>query len=379
MRFADIVGLDEVKLNLINSVKNNHLAHAQLLFGPDGSGSLPMALAFATYLNCTNRQPTPDGSEDACGQCPSCFKMAKFIHPDLHYVFPVSATKNISGKEVVSSSYMGEWRSFLSKNPYGSLSQWMLHYGGEDKQVNISKEESRHIVRNLSLKAFEGNYKIMLIWLPEFMHASAANGILKILEEPPAKTIFLLVSADVEKLLTTILSRTQIFKIRGFNDEEIARYLTQNFELSKEQAQNAARLANGSLHVAISLLQETKDESHGLYSQWMRYCYERNFSQLIQLADEYQQLNKDAQKGLLLYGLNILRETLVYPHSQEEQIRLQGEERVFVERFSKVMSWDKIQIISEKMNEAIYHLERNASPKIMFLDMSLQIAGTIKP
>lgn len=378
MRFADITGLKETKTSLINSVKNNHLAHAQLFFGPEGSGNLAMAIAFATYLNCTNRQAALDGSEDACGQCPSCQKMAKHIHPDMHYVFPVSATKNITGKDVISSSYMAEWRSFLSKNPYASLSQWMLEYGGEDKQVNISKEESRNILRNLSLKAFEGNYKIMLIWLPEYMHVSAANGILKILEEPPAKTIFLLVSADVEKLLTTILSRTQIFKIRGFSDEEIKLHLSQKLELSPDQAQKAARMANGSLNAALDSINEVKDEQHKLYSQWMRSCYERNFTQLIQLADQFHQLNKDAQKGLLLYGLNILRETLVYPFTSEELVRLEGEERVFVERFSKVMSWEKVQHISEKLNESLYHLERNASPKILFLDLSLQTAGIIK-
>ena len=378
MRFADIVGLDEVKASLISSVKRNHLAHAQLFFGPEGSGNLAMALAFATYLNCTNRQASSDDIEDACGQCPSCQKMAKYIHPDMHFVFPVSATKNISGKDVVSSSYLPDWRNFLIKNPYGNLSQWMLEYGGEDKQANISKEESRQILRNLSLKAFEGNYKIMLIWLPEYMHVSAANGILKILEEPPAKTIFLLVSADVEKLLTTILSRTQIFKIRGFKDQEIAEFLSTKKELDPEKAEQLARLSNGSLNAALNSINDTKDDNHNLYSQWMRFCYERNFSKLIHLADEFHQLNKDAQKALLLYGLNILRETLVYPYISKEQSRLQGDERLFVERFSKVMQWNKVQLISEKLNEAFYHIERNASPKILFLDLSLQIAGIIK-
>lgn len=378
MQFAHIPGLDEVKASLINSVKNNHLAHAQLFFGPQGSGALPMALAFATYLNCTNRLAGPEGSEDACGQCPSCQKMARFVHPDVHYVFPVSATKNITGKDVVSSSYLPDWRTFLGSSPYGTLSQWMLHYGGEDKQVNISKEESRHILRNLSLKAFEGNYKIMIVWLPEFMHVSAANGILKILEEPPEKTVFLLVSADVEKLLTTILSRTQIFKIRGFRDEEITHYLQQKHALTAEQAAQAARLAGGSLGLALNSMLELKDENHSLYSTWMRLCYEHNFSQLIPMADTFHQLNKDAQKSLLLYGLNILRETLVYPYTKEELIRLQGEERTFVERFSKVMAWEKVQLISEKLNESLYHLERNASPRILFLDLSLQVAGIIR-
>ncbi len=378
MRFADITGLEDVKTNLINSVKNNHLAHAQLFFGPEGSGSLAMALAFATYLNCTNRQAAPGEMEDACGKCPSCQKMAKYIHPDMHYVFPVSATKNISGKDVISNSYLPDWRTFLQKNPYANLSQWMQHYGGEDKQANISKEESRHILRNLSLKAFEGNYKIMLIWLPEYMHVSAANGILKILEEPPAKTVFLLVSSDVEKLLTTILSRTQIFKIRAFTDEEVARYLTTRMELPPEKAEQLARLSNGSLAAAINGTEEVKNDSHGIYSQWMRFCYDRNFSQLIQMADDFHQFSKDAQKALLLYGLNILRETLVYPYTSEENVKLRGDERLFVERFSKVMQWNKVQLISEKLNEALYHLERNASPKIMFLDLSLQIAGIIR-
>ena len=378
MQFAEIPGLEEVKTSLISSVKNNHLAHAQLFFGPEGSGNLAMALAFATYLNCVNRQMSLDGSEDACGQCPSCQKMARFVHPDVHYVFPVSATKNISGKEVVSSSYMADWRNFLAANPYGTLSQWMLQYGGEDKQVNISKEESRHIVRNLSLKAFEGNYKVMIIWLPEYMHVSSANGILKILEEPPAKTVFLLVSSDVEKLLTTILSRTQIFKIRGFNDEEISRYLSQQHEIPAEQASKVARMASGSMSAALGSINEVKDHNHSLYSSWMRLCYERNFSRLIQMADEFHQLNKDAQKALLLYGLNILRETLVYPYTSEDLVRLEGDERTFVERFSKIMPWEKVQLISEKLNESLYHLERNASPKIMFLDLSLQVAGIIK-
>lgn len=378
MRFADIIGLDEVKSSLVNSVKNNHLAHAQLFFGTEGSGHLAMALAFATYLNCTNRSSSPEGSEDACGECPSCRKMAKFIHPDMHFVYPVSATKSITGKDVISSSYLPAWRSFLEKNPYGTLSQWMLQYGGEDKQVNISKEESRHIVRNLSLKAFEGNYKIMLIWLPEYMHISSANGILKILEEPPAKTVFILVSSDIERLLATILSRTQIFKIRAFRDEEISSYLANRHGLEPEPAAQAARLAAGSLSAAISHLHEIKDDQHSRFSNWMRLCYEHNFSRLIQLADEYQQLHKDAQRSLLLYALNILRESLVYPFTSKELVRLQGEELTFVERFSKVMHWEKVQLISTKINESLYHLERNASPKIMFLDLSLQLCGILK-
>ena len=211
MRFSDIIGLEDTKQQLIAAVKSNHVAHAQLFFGSEGSANLALALAFATYINCTNQSDS-----DSCGTCASCTKIDKLVHPDVQFIFPVSSTKKVTGKSVVSSSYMNEWRSFILNNPYSGIEQWSASYGAENKQSNISKEESRNIIKNLSLKAFEAEYKIMLIWLPEFMHPSAANGILKILEEPPKKTIFLLVTNDYEKLLTTILSRCQFLRFDLF-------------------------------------------------------------------------------------------------------------------------------------------------------------------
>lgn len=372
MLFSDIKGLDEVKERLINAVTHDQVAHAQLFLGKPGSPNLPMALAFANYLNCENKQ-----QNDACGGCPSCVKNIKFIHPDVHFVFPVSATKNVTGKDVVSISFLKEWRTFLTENPFGNLDSWSGYYGGEDKQVNISKEESRQIIRNLSLKAFEGKYKVMIIWLPEYMHPSAANGILKILEEPPERTIFILVSNDSERLLTTILSRTQIVTIPKFTDDSIAAILMEKLGIDEQKAAELAHLADGDLNQAIKLNNNIEDNSHQQFADWMRDCFKRDYTQLVARSDEFHAMNKVAQKSLLQYALNMLRESLIYETTPELK-RVSGKIDSFVENFSKVMDGDKVSRISGLINEAYYHLERNASAKIIFLDLSLRIARVIK-
>ena len=376
MRFADIKGLDDVKQVLINGVKNNHIAHAQLFAGGHGSAALPLALAYNTYLNCENR-----GEHDACGQCPSCVKNLKYIHPDTHFVFPVSATKKISGKDAISRNYLSDWRSFLLKTPYGQMADWSMAFGGEDKNANISKEESRQIISALSLKAFEGAFKTMIIWLPEYMHPSAANGILKILEEPPEQTIFLLVSNEPKKLLATIISRVQQIQIRPFNDEELTHLLVEEHQVPQERAAQLARLADGNLNEARQLLETVEDDSHEMFREWMRFCFQRDFTKLIEWSERFQGMSKIGQNSLLLYGLNMMREVLVHRHMGEQAdvlARVQGTSATFVENFSKVLDDHKTELISKFLNDAHYHLERNASARIVFLDLSLQIAGIIK-
>ncbi len=393
MQFTDIHGLEEIKKSLIQAANADHVAHAQLFVGPEGSANLAMALAFATYLNSESRK-----SDGSCGTDPATEKMRKYIHPDLHFVFPVSATKNISGKEVVSDSYIKEWRTFITENPYGSVADWSACFGGENKQLNISKEESRNIIRKLSLKAFEGSYKIVLLWMPEYLHPAAANGILKILEEPPAKTIFLLVAHDIEKLLPTIVSRTQIVDVRAFSDAEIVQILTDRegrgrvTEEQYVQFRQVATLADGNLNQALRLLGEVEEDSHQLFRQWMRLCYVRDYTKLVNLTEDFQKIGKEAQKSLLHYGLSMLRETLVMQTVNALQethvediipvekalIRLQGDELSFVANFSKVVNFEKIEKMSQLLNEGYYHLERNANPKILFLDISLKIAHMVR-
>ncbi|EMR04195.1 DNA polymerase III subunit [Cesiribacter andamanensis] len=408
MRFADITGLEETKHQLVQAVQDNHLAHALLFVGPQGSANLAMGLAFATYLQCTTRlasmQPQeaeapglwgdapaspadgPAGGpapttplEDACGQCSSCQRMAKFQHPDVHWVYPVSSTSTIKGEaHVVSKSFIADWRQFLAQNPYGSLGDWRQQYGGEDKQVNISKEESRNIISTLALKSFEGPYKIMLIWLPEHMHPAAANGILKILEEPPAKTLFILITNDTERLLATILSRTQLVKIRGFSDGEISQMLTEQHQLAPERAAAIARLAGGNLQEALRLAADSTDESFALFRDWMRLCYEHQYSKLISFSDDMGKAGRDAQRNLLLTGLNLLRETLVYPYAEGKLLRTQSDELAFAERFTKVAPPEKVYQMSELLNQTLYYLERNANAKLALLDLSLKLAGVLR-
>ena len=372
MQFSDIHGLEELKSSLVAAIRGNHIAHAQLFAANAGSANLPLAIAYATYLNCTDRSP-----HDACGHCASCQKMAKHIHPDVHFVFPVSSSKDITGKDVVSLSYMKAWRAFLQKNPYGNAADWSDFFGGDNKQLNISKEESRHIIKNLSLKAFEGKFKVMLIWLPEYMHAACANGILKILEEPPQNTIFLMVCNDTEGLLSTILSRTQMVRVRSFSDAEISKILIENKLLDAKKANQITHLADGNLHEALQLVDEVGDDSHSLFRSWMRLCYTQDFTQLVAWTETFQKMNKVAQKSLLQYGLTMMRETLL-AHYAKTLGRLQGEEEAFIDKFSQTMAPDKVEQITHQLNLAQYHLERNANAKILFLDLSITIAKVIR-
>lgn len=391
MQFSDICGLDEIKQSLIHSAQEDHVAHAQLFLGAEGSANLTMALAFATYLNSTD--PLGTGLAN-----PSLEKLNKFIHPDLHFIFPVSATKNVSGKDVVSDSYIKEWRSFLKEYPYGNAVDWSTYFGAENKQLNISKEESRNIIRKLSLKSFEGKYKIVILWMPELLHPSAANGILKILEEPPERTIFLLVAYDVEKILPTILSRTQIINIRSFTDEELIQQLARQEGISDPQDsrfqrfRQIATLADGNLNQALKLLNDVEEDSHRLFRDWMRLCYTRDYTKLLAMMDQIQKLGKETQKGLMQYGLSMMRETLMalaadsleetqgvgMIASEKKLIRVQGEELKFVTNFSKVMTFEKIEQVSQMLNQGHYHIERNANPKIVFLDISLGIGQILR-
>ncbi|KYG84540.1 DNA polymerase III subunit delta [Roseivirga seohaensis] len=369
MRFQDIPGLDEVKNKLIEAVKVDHVAHAQLFLGAEGSANLPMALAFATYLNCENKQ-----ENDACGECSSCTKQAKHIHPDVHFVFPTAATPKIKREDATSEKFLKEWREYLLKSPYGNVSDWSFHFGWENKQLLIPRQESRNIITNLSLKAFEGKYKVMLIWLPELMNSNAANGILKVLEEPPEKTIFLMVSNDENKLLTTIRSRVQLMKIPSFTDENILSTVSKAEGVSTERAQEITYLAEGNMREALHLVQGGQDAMGVQFKQWMRLCFTYDFQALVKMADEFQSGGKEFQKGLLNTGSKVMRDTLIHQYGVSELERIPDTEKDFVANFGKVFNAEKITEVVPKIEEANYHIERNANPKILFLDLSLAIA-----
>ncbi len=372
MQFADIQGLNQTKTSLVEAVRKDHVAHAQLFLGPEGSANLAMAIAFATYLNCED-----PGDRDSCGQCPSCLKNQKYIHPDVHYVFPVSSTEKISGKEVVSNNFLKEWRSFLEENLYGDIADWSGVFGEGNKNLNISKEESKGIIKKLSLMAFEGAYKVLIIWMPEYMHPSAANGLLKILEEPSNKTVFILVAHDSEKLLGTILSRTQKVMIRAFNDGEVQAYLLET-GVTQERASHITRLAAGNLKLAFRLAFEVEEDRVESFKEWMRLCYGQHYTKLVGWSDEFHKMTKISQRGFIRFGLSILRDTLVAHYGDSQLIKLAEDEKEFVRNFSQVVTPEKIEPLTNLFSEALFHLERNGSARMIFLDLALNVSKRLK-
>jgi DNA polymerase-3 subunit delta' len=373
MRFEEIPGLADVKTKLLRTVEAGKVAHAQLFSGPEGSANLSMALAYATLLNCTNRN-----NEDSCGECASCKKADKLIHPDLHLIFPVSSAKNKTGKDVVSDTFISDWREFVFQNPYAGPMEWSMAFGGENKQLNISREESRNIIKKLSLKSYEGEYKIMLIWLVEYMHPSAANALLKLLEEPPEKTVFLLISYDPEQIISTILSRVQQLRIRAFKTEEISERLVNLYQIPEEKAFQIGNISNGSMNQAYRLINEEQDHSSTSFQEWMRICFKNNHPLMVNGADEFSKMSKTHQKGLLQYGLSIVRNALLSQNNLNTLIHAHEDDKVFAGNFSKTLTLMQLEKLYKLLNSAFYHLERNGNPKIIFLDTSLQISAAFR-
>ncbi|WP_234736723.1 DNA polymerase III subunit [Tellurirhabdus bombi] len=373
MLFNEIIGHEDTKQTLIRSVQTNHVAHAQLFDGPPGSANLALALAFATYINCENK-----GENDACGRCPSCAKMSKLAHPDLNIVFPVAGSKTIS------EHYLADWRKFVAEHPYRTLEEWLAAIS--IKQGNIPVEEARELLGKLALKSYEGEYKIVLVWCVENMHIATANALLKVLEEPPAKTLFLLVTNQSAKLLITILSRTQRVAVRAFTDEEVSMHLRQHLNLAEKQARQIAYLADGNLSEAIRLAGESPEgnspegvaDRHTWFADWMRTCYKQDLITLVKQADAFDALGKEKQRGLLDYSLSMCRDLLLWKHGANSLLRLPTEERTFVENFSKVLEPTYLEQMISDLNEASFHIERNARAKMVLLDVSLTFSRLMR-
>ncbi len=373
MKFGDIPGLQQVKKMLTEAVKNGHSAHAQLFVGAEGALNLPLALAYATYLHCENK-----GEDDSCGLCAACSKNAKYIHPDTHFVFPLSNVQGEKDEERLRADITKSWRAFLLEQPFGNLDDWCNYYGGEDKLAIISRDESREIIKKLSLKPFESRNKVMIIWQPESMHPTAANGILKILEEPSPNTFFILVTNAADQLLPTIISRTQIVTVPLLADSDVESYLTIQLAVDQNTARKIVQLADGNINLAQKLIDRGQDNSTAFFTEWMRACFANKYSSLVTMAEEYHALDKLSQKNMIAYSINMMRETLLHNSGAEQINRTRGEEREFVQKFSKVLDVEKIEKSFHLLNDAGYHLERNGSAKMIFLDLSLNIAKTFR-
>jgi len=372
MQFAEIPGLPETKEKLINAVKFNHLAHALLFHGPEGSANLTLALALATFLYCENRTET-----DSCGTCASCQRMKRLVMPDLNFAFPVIAKSkedDDGGDEDEKTDVLSSWRKFVTAQPYGNVHDFIYFNGFEKKQLNISKAAARKMIQALSLMSFEGGYKIMLIWAPEFLHPSAANALLKIIEEPPAKTLFMLVTSQADQLLTTILSRTQKIMVRAFSDDEIKGYLASTGLCDSKAAEQIAMLADGNLREAYRMIDQVEDKQVSQVRDWFRLCATKNLKEIFEEADRFHKVDKEAQKSLLLTGLNVAREILLKNFDLDQLLRTTEDDRRFIDNISKkVLNEDHVVKLYESFNQAHYHLERNGNAKMIFTDLSMDI------
>ena len=375
MLFNDIPNQSAVKALLRQSVQRQHVAHAQLFRGKEGGAALALALAYAQFLNCEARAAD---AADSCGHCPACTKIAKLAHPDLNFIMPVTTTKSVA-KDAVSSKFMAGWRAFVLDNPYQGLNDWMQHIGAENKQGNISKDEAVQILKLVSLKAFEARFKIVILWLPELMHPAAANAVLKLLEEPPPATIFLLVSHAPEQLLPTIISRVQPVVVRPFSENDITDYLHSHYKVPEAKARQVAQLAEGNLGAALASRDANADHDYfEFFVKWMRLSYSLKAADILKQSEEFQKLGRESQKEMLSYSLGLVRKVLLYGIDPKFVPHLPAGEQDFVTKFSKLVTPRNADLLTKELTDAHYHIERNANPRMVFVDSSLRLGGFMK-
>jgi len=321
---------------------------------------------------CPNRT-----DNDACGECHVCQKTKKYYHPDLHFVLPY---KSLSEKDEDQgkADMMAQWRSLLNENQWPTLHDWASIAGIESKQISISVKESRKVLYNVALKPFEAEKKIIFIWLPELLGNEAANALLKVLEEPNARTQFILVANDYDKILPTILSRTQLVSITKFSESDIATELESRHQIEHEKSIQIARLADGSMNEAIKLTSDMPDNNLTQVRTWFRLCFGQKIGELVSYSDEFQAMGKEPQKNLLQFALAMLRETIIWNFGDESLVKLTTDEREFISKFAPVIQPNKVEKISQWINESYYQIERNVNPKLVFLDLSIMISKIIK-
>lgn len=368
MAFNSVIGQEELQERLCREAREGHLPHALLLHGPEGSGKLALAVSLARYLLC--RQP--DGTQ-ACGTCPSCRMAAKLEHPDLHFSFPVIRYKDAAGS--VSDVHLKAWRKQVLATPYFSFQTWLRDMGAENQQAMIYTAESDAIQRKLSLKSSQGGCKVMVIWRPEKMNADCANKLLKLIEEPPAHTYFLMVSQEPDKVLPTILSRTQQVFVRALEAETVSRALVEREGVDPGRAAEAARAAHGSYTRALESLEAGRDNAlfFDLFVILMRLSYQRKVKEMKKWSEQVAALGRERQKAFLEYCQHLVRENFMYNFRKEELNYQNAEESRFSVNFARFINERNVIKIMNELSDAQRDVEQNVSPKMIFFDLALKM------
>lgn len=362
MKFEDVFGLEDLKQKLVSNVKQDRLAHAQLFLGPEGSGNLAMALALTQLIYCQNPQ-----KNDSCGVCSSCVKNQKLVHPDVHFTYPTV------GAREKSTTFIENWREILEVHPYFNTTDWLNTIAkNENKNPNITKEETRDVLSKLALKPFEGEAKTLIIWMPEYLD-KVGNALLKFIEEPPHKTYIFLVANNFDALLTTITSRTQLVKIPSYTAEDVSTYLGSKYNLESNRAESIGFLSEGNLNSAINLVESVENNYAEIFRNWMLSCYKNDLNGVSQITDEVAKFGRNQIQVFLTNGLKILRESLLYSTIADYDVKFEDEYKQFIMKFSKTLSAQNIESSYSKINDAIYHVQRNANAKITLFNLSLAL------
>jgi DNA polymerase-3 subunit delta' len=374
MQFKSIIGQQALINKLITSYNENRIAHTQLFLGNEGSGALAVSIAFAQFLNCTSKT-----NNDSCGICASCIKFEKFAHPDLHFYFPTATTKSVN-KDPKSSLFLNEWRTYLNKNnAYITQNGWYDNIGIGNKQGYIRKDDAGELISKVSLKAYESEYKIVILWMVDRMNESASNKLLKTLEEPPNKTILFLIGEKYEQLLATVRSRAQLFKVPKLTDNDIANQLVIE-GCENSTALDIAILSNGNWNTAKDISNNTEETQSNfiIFRKWLRLCFQpKDYTELIKFNQEISKIGREKQKSFLSYGLEVIHNSILHNNSNGNQIRKAGEELDFSKKFAPFINKTNQSEIYKALNQAIYHIERNAHAGILFSDLSFTMVELI--
>lgn len=375
MSFAQVIGQGRIRDGLIEMVRLNRLSHALLFLGNEGSGALPMAIAFSQYIVC--ERAAAESLPDACGDCPSCVKARQLIHPDIHFSYPVIPKK--AGDKPVSSDYGSEWREFIARYPYGNAYDWLQFIGAENKQGNITAQECNDIIHKLSLKSFESGYKILILWMPEYL-GNEGNKLLKLIEEPPADTLFLLVAENESLILPTILSRTQLVRIPLPDVADIASALEAGRQrsggfagLGAEQARQIAVLSEGNYHEALQLLRHADNDWQGVLREWLNAILKNGPIAQVKWIDEISKLGREGQKQFLRYFNHLLEQALRLRYIDPAQLPIPDGEKDIALRLNKIAGIGQQRAIVQELDNAAYYIERNAHAKMLFHALTIKL------
>jgi DNA polymerase-3 subunit delta' len=373
MYFRDVIGQEEIKQQLRESVRKHVVPHAQLFYEQGGAGAFPLALAYARYLNCKGRSET-----DACGRCPSCLKYNELAHPDLHFIFPIVAKKE--KKKEVCDDYLSEWRSLLKKQIYFDLDNWLECMDTGNSQATIYSRESDEIIRKLSMRIYEADYRILLVWLPEKLHHACANKLLKIIEEPPANTIVLMVSEEPDMVLGTIQSRTQRLNIRAIRTEDMVDVLVERERLETEAARHVARLSGGNYLKALEIISINEENVFFLeqFKGMMRNSWVRNVKGMKTMADMIAGIGRERQKNFLAYCQHLIRENFMYRFQSPELNYMSKPEADFAVKFATYVNERNVFELVAELAKAEQHIAQNVNAKMVFFDLSLRITVLIR-